>query len=110
MSKIRALSAWIYKYKGESFSNHGISEKFNEILFACPDGHIELDTDNLPENFCNLVKRELFGEPHWYFEPKTLSDSGKWTMFGGCYVHSSDTRFREIAQSWLPIQLFDRVE
>lgn len=110
MSKIRAMSASIYKHKGMDFSNHGISEKYDEILYACPDGCEELDTDDLPENFCELVKRELFGEPHWYFAPYHLIKAGRWVMAGGTFVSSPDTRFREITNSWNPIPLHDRVE
>jgi hypothetical protein len=35
-------------------------------------------------------------------------NSGKWEMFGGCFVWSSDTRFRDIFEH--PLPLHDRVE
>lgn len=112
MPKIRAMSASIYKHKGMDFSNHGISERFDEILYACPGGCEELDTDDLPENFCVLVKRELWGEKHYYFVPKALIDTGKWVMYGGTIVDSSDSRYAEALgeTTGRPIPLHDRVE
>ena len=112
MAKIKAMSANIYKHKGQDFSNHGISEKYDEILYESPDGYVELDTEDLPENFCVLVKRELWGEKHYYFAPKTLIDAGKWVMSGGTIVSSSDSRYGEALgeTTGRPIPLHDRVE
>lgn len=112
MAKIKALDAWIYKYQNESFSNHGISERFDKILFECSDGDIELDTDNLPENFCVLVKRKLWGEKHYYFAPKALVDAGKWVMNGGTIISCPDSRYAKVLgeTTGRPIPLHDRVE
>jgi hypothetical protein len=42
--------------------------------------------------------------------PITLLESGKWFMFGGCYVKTSDSRFKEITNCKYPIPLHDRID
>lgn len=62
-AKARALAVSIFENKrlGNS-SNHGISEKFSEILLICDDGPYEVDLENPPENLCIYVKRVLLGK------------------------------------------------
>lgn len=105
---MKALPIGIYESKRiGNCSNHGISERFNEILLLCEDGFIEVDMENPPENLCKVVERHLFGETYKHIEPVARPDGCGW-MMGGCYVGCSDSRFTEISQ--YPLPLHDRQE
>ena len=118
--KIRALPIDVYRSSriGDC-TNHGVSSKFNELLVACPDGHIVLDSDNLPENFVMVENRRLFGGreivPTIY--PAEVNDKGeivkrggKWYMMGGNYGATSDSRFWRIVEGNGAVAIHDRVE
>jgi hypothetical protein len=56
-----------------------------------------------------LVKRNLFGKTVYHAVPKSLK--GRWTMNGGSFVASSDSRFGEaIGGMYGAIPLHDRTE
>ena len=65
----------------------------------------EVDSD---EVYLKLVKRKLFGKEYVHAEPINVNKSGN-QMFGGKFVWSTDSRFREDI-SEQPIQLHDRFE
>ena len=107
---MKALPVYIYKHRGEDFSNGGISSKYNEILILCEDGFVDVDTDNPPENLCEIVKRELWGEEHWYVKPVAEVKSGNvGYMSGGCVVNSCDSRWSRLSKS-RALPLHDRQE
>ena len=107
--QINVISLDIYENKSVSnCSNNGISKRFKEIYIACKTGPDKLDSENLPENFC--VIKETMG--HKYLVPKYLADAGTWTMMGGSYAGTSDSRFGEILGEIAPrpLPIHDRVE
>lgn len=106
---MRALSVDIFKWNLRDCSNHGISSKYNEILLECPDGPIKVDEDNLPENLCKVVKRNLFGDVYVHIEPYIKAKGAGW-MYGGTIVDSSDARFGRITGINYPVHLHDRDE
>lgn len=103
MAKIRCINAAIFKDSGGDCSNYGISHFKSEVLIPHKEGWIEVDEDNLPENFCNVVKGF---QNHIYLKPIGLKK--KWSMFGGCFAYSSDSRFQDYSE--YPIPIHDRVE
>lgn len=102
----KAISANIFKHDNRSFSNGGISERFNEVLIEHEKGFIEFDETNPPENLVRVIKRDLFGKTYLHLEP--FKTNGEWLMYGGCFCYSSDARFNEISEN--PLMLHDRVE
>ena len=101
----RALSVNIFEDKAiGNCSNHGISERFREILILNAEGNYEVDLNNPPENLCVYVERELWGERHDYIRPYADAKGAGW-MFGGALVYSSDSRFGGV-----PMKLHDRDE
>lgn len=108
MRKAKALPIDIYESKSiGNCSNHGISERYNEILLLCEDGFVTVDLDDPPENLCKVVERFLFGETYKHVEPVAKPSGAGW-MAGGCYVGSSDSRFNRISR--YPLSLHDRCE
>ena len=119
--KIRALPIDVYRSHHGDCTNHGVSSKFNELLVACPDGHVVLDSDNLPENFVMLENRHVFGTtviPTIY--PAEVNEKGeivprggKWYMMGGNYGATSDSRFSALVTDrnfYGAVAIHDRVE
>lgn len=105
--KIRAIDAEIFKPKWGDSSNGGISSKYNNVYVVCDNGNHEFDTDEeLPENLCVIVKRELFGKNADYIRPyKDVPKGSVGYMYGGCIVCTSDSRFNSH-----PLKLHDRTE
>ena len=103
---MKALRINIYKNNGSDCSNHGISERFNEILLVCESGYIDVNGDE--PNLCKLVKRTLFGgREYMHVEPVARPNGIGW-MAGGTLVYSCDSRFRELSE--YPLSLHDRCE
>jgi translation initiation factor 1 (eIF-1/SUI1) len=63
------------------------------------------------EPYLKLITKERFNRSgtYMYAEPVNYGKEGDWRMFGGTFVWSSDSRFRDKV-SEQPIQLHDRVE
>jgi hypothetical protein len=104
--KAQALRVSIFEDKRiGNCSNHGISEKYNNVLILNADGPEEVDLDNPPENLCILVHRTLFGKEADYVRPYADPTGAGW-MSGGALVWTSDSRF----ECSHPLQLHDRQE
>lgn len=104
--KIKAITASIYRNpKYGDCSNNGITSKYDEIIIPCSDGYIDIDTDNLPENYCEF-EHGFAGSVH--FVPHFLKSSTM-GMMGGCFAYSSDSRFSRLYGSQ-PVAIHDRVE
>ena len=101
--KIKCLSVDVYKFPLGDCTNGGVSGKFSTLLIPCEDGNVVVDSENLPENFCVVEKRISI-------VPYALKKSGKWTMMGGNFAFTSDSRFKECTESWQPLPIYDRVE
>ena len=117
--EIRALSIYVYRTpRLGDCTNHGISSKYDTLLVACPDGNEKLDSENLPENFCMVENRHLFGKevvPTIY--PAEVNEKGeivprgdKWYMMGGNYGATSDSRFWRLVEGNGAVAIHDRYE
>lgn len=98
----------IFRSDYDSPSNNILYGKNSAILVT--DGK-KGDSSTVMSNepYLKLVKRELFGKTVLSAEPVNYGYEGKWKMFGGTFVWSTDSRFRQDI-SEQPIQLHDRVE
>lgn len=106
--KVRALSCGIFQDKViGNCSNDGISNRFNSVYVICPDGNHEIDLDNPPENLVIYEEKDFGFTVHRRFKP--YNTGGRWNMFGGTFVYTSDGRFRETFGDY-PIPLHDRYE
>ena len=106
MSELKALRISILEDKRiGNCSNHGISERFDEILLICDEGYVDVKGDE--ENLCKVVRRNLFGREYLHVEP-VKAPTGVGYMAGGTFVYSSDARFNRISE--YPLSLHDRCE
>lgn len=103
---ISCIEADIYRrsYDGVpcDCSNHGISTRFNTVLVPAEGGHIKVDDENPPENFC--MADSILGVYH--LTPAHLVRAKKHPMHGGTFAYSCDSRF----PFKYPVMIFDRVE
>lgn len=105
---MKALPVYIYKSELGDCSNNGISSKYTKILLIHPEGFIEVDENDPPENLCKFVERKLFGdEIHKHIEPYAKAKGVGW-MASGSLVYCSDSRFHDYSD--YPLVLHDRDE
>ena len=99
----------IYKSGNDTSSQNVVSSKFDTIILVT-DG-IKGDSFSVMSNepYIKLVKRNLFGKEVLSAEPVNFGVDNNHKMFGGTFVWSSDSRFRDDI-SERPIPLHDRVE
>lgn len=99
----------IYKSKNYNSPQNVVSNEFDKIILVT-DG-IKGDSSSVMSNepYIKLVRRNLFGKEVLSAEPVNFGVDKNHKMFGGTFVWSSDSRFRnDISER--PIALHDRVE
>ena len=87
---------------GDSTNNGLTSKEDSIILHHGPN----IQVDMIPDDELILVERTLFGEEANFAVPAGIYKSGRHSMFGGNFIHTSDSRFPGRA----PIPVHDRVE
>lgn len=92
-------------------SNHGVSvTNYNNLYVQVEGGNLSLeDVQSRGGIILELVERNIGENKYKHFEPKTPELAGRWTMFGGCFITTSDSRFSKTYGSY-PLPLHDRVE
>ena len=84
----------VFKHRGSTCSNDGVTERFDELLLVCDWGPFDAVGDE--ENLVVLQVRELWGEKYAELVPYSLV--GRWTMAGGAYAGSCDSRFNRMVE------------
>lgn len=103
-----AIPLYIYENKDYgNCSNYGISTRFNKVLLIHPEGFIEIDDENPPENLVKIVTRDFGNRTYTHIEPVARPTGCGW-MYGGTLVYSGDSRFTELSR--YPLQFHDRQE
>ena len=111
MKKEKGLLISVYKSPLGDSTNKGLSSKFDSLLLVgdgIENGPFETSDE---KDFAFGGKDYLVCEYRERYDdfiatPKSLKDSGKWTMFGGNFAYTSDSRF----PGKHPIKIHDRVE
>ena len=110
---MKAIRLDVYKNRKYSgCSNGGITERFDELLIECEDGFIEIDEDNVPENFVVYVDRTVGGQKCGYLRPYADPPADRTGyMSGGAFASSCDSRFgRIIGGMYGAVPVHDRTE
>ena len=104
MKKKKRLLAYVFRWNLGDCTASGISEKHDKLIIVGEgiDEVFEVD-ENTPA--VELVKAEQGGK---CLHVKPL-DETRWTMFGGNFIYSSDSRFASL-NNGNPIKIFDRIE
>ncbi len=108
-AKLQGYSVNIFKSAMGASPQNVVSKNVDRIVLVT-DG-IKGDSSFIMSNepYLKLVKRMLFGKEHLSATPINFGVDKSSKMFGGSFVWSSDSRFREDV-SEQPIPLHDRVE
>jgi len=108
---MNSLTVFVYRDSHGDSSNGGVSAKnamltlfwdaTYDAVAAYLENHPKIDKDTV----VLLNKRQLWGDDAWYAEP-FIKGRGVGPMFGGTFIHTSDSRFPKKH----PIPLHDRYE
>lgn len=85
----------------------GVTSKYDTFLLV-GEGIPELFEAREGEVVLRLVKRNIGGKEYLHVEPTEEITRGRWVMFGGNFIFSSDSRFRNVSQ--YPLAVHDRIE
>lgn len=85
-------------------TNGGVSAQRSQMLLVDGEDDVPAEVNGLP--VLVLVRRNIGGQP--YLHAKPVSAGTSHTMFGGNFIYTSDSRFRELCQ--YPIPIHDRIE
>lgn len=114
MGIIHCLPVEVYKFPYGDCTNHGVSNRFRELLVACPDGNIKFDSSKeLPLNFC-MIRPWHYNTMH--IVPAMVDEYGRvverpgWWSYGGNIACTSDSRFSEMTGHYYPLKIHDRKE
>ena len=109
MNMVKCVEVGVLRRTGIDCTNGGVSYRHDAILVPCEGGYIDVDMDNPPENLCKVVRGRFCGEVYVHLKPVCLGD--KWSMAGGNFAYTSDSRFQEIiCNGGYPVAIHDRVE
>jgi len=103
---MKGLLVSIYRDGFGDCTNGGVSARVKQAVITgdLVDCDVFESTALQPEMV--IVERNIGRNTYLHAVPKDLLESGKWTMFGGNFLYSSDSRF----PSDQPIAIHDRVE
>ena len=101
---MRFLPVSVYRNDGHDATNGGVTSEYGlKMVVPVPDGHVtQEDVDN--NGYLILEPGEKGGEPN--FSPAGIEG---WTMFGGNFVYTSDSRFSRV-YGHRPVAVHDRQE
>tara|TARA_R110000803_G_scaffold210835_1_gene284203 strand:+ start:66345 stop:66668 length:324 start_codon:yes stop_codon:yes gene_type:complete len=106
MKSIKGILICVYRSGTTDCTNRGLSSNNDSLIMVDEDGKGFGCPHTTDGDYLVLVKDTCMGRERLRAIPKSLLDSGKWTMFGGNFAHTSDSRF----PSNSPIAIHDRVE
>jgi hypothetical protein len=103
--KLKGYRVYVFESSLSSSDNALKGDSYVLVTDGIKGDSSEVDSDDV---YLKLVKRHLFGKDILHAEPININKRGN-QMFGGKFVWSTDSRFREDI-SEQPIQLHDRFE
>lgn len=105
----RGIRAHIYKTGTTDFSNDGLSNHFDEVTVIGPGvPSANPVTDAAPA--VTLGSLHGLDGVSVHAAPVTDGNGTRWSMFGGAFIWSEDSRWKTITGTKGPIQLHDRYE
>lgn len=101
------LVAYVYSNGGADYSNGGISARAHQVLVTGPGvPEIFQETPACPAVVIDAISFD--GETTYHLKP--AEPVARHYMFGGTFVHSTDSRFRALFPHNGAIPLHDRTE
>lgn len=103
------LTVHVYRHDLGDCSNNGVSARFDRLTITNIEGP---STPSQDAPAARLVQRPRVGNV--VIEPEETQ--GQWHSFGGCFAHTSDSRFSEAVRNMsgyefgFAVPIHDRVE
>ena len=108
--KAKGLRVDAYRSPLGDCTNNGLTARYKSLILIgeSVEGPEVVDLNDPPENVLRLVRRELSNGEYLHAEPLDghHNGGGKWYMFGGNCIYTSDSRF----PNHYPIKVHDRRE
>ena len=114
------ISGTVFEGKGYgNCSNNGVSNRYKELYVVAPFITLQDVEKFCKENPSYKVEQFLILDYDFYNNPRynnycrlePLNKGGKWNMFGGTFLYSSDSRFQLfVGGSKYPVPIHDRYE
>ena len=102
---MRYITVEIYK-RGSVSPLNSLSSRFDRVALPCATGPLEEpEIAGIP--VIKLVRRQVAGREYVHAEPE---GDTRHSMYGGCILDASDSRFHEATGVMYPIKLHDRYE
>lgn len=105
----------VYRNDFGDCTNRGVSSKVSTVCVVNVEGPFEPNEEH--PAVVLVDDRPVGNRPYPKLVPLELRDSGKWTMFGGNYAGTSDSRFADAVEKLLGsnirldvLPIHDRVE
>lgn len=104
---LRGLPAYIYRTDRVDCSAGGISSRYDRVIVVGPNvPPVFAVTDDSPAVEVGTVT--FLGRTSYHLRP--AGESGKRYMFGGTFIHSTDSRFRALFPFGGAVAFHDRHE
>ena len=98
-----ALRLDVYAPPYGECSNHGITHTHDHVLVICPEGPVEIDLDDPPDNLMRLERGTIAPSTKTLrLVPATGDTAGLvGPMMGGCYASTSDARWHSLLATYV---------
>ena len=93
-------------------TNDGVSSRSDTLELFAPHLSFAQVADYCLENGINMNKavKLVYQANFDYIHAEPIVDRGKWYMFGGNYLKTSDSRFKDLTGIRYPVPVHDRTE
>ena len=99
---MKGLPVWVYRDSFGDSTNGGVSSTHNQLVLV-GEGIAQVTESSEEHPAVRLLRRTIMGKEYLCAVPV---ESKGGTMFGGSFIHTSDSRF----PNQYPIPVHDRVE
>lgn len=108
----KGLRAEIFRWSLGDCSRNGISSRVQTVTIVSDDPNAEgqVFEPDADAPAVRVVRRKVFPGENEYVHLVPVEAGKEWTMHGGTYVYSSDSRFFELVGVRYPVALHDRIE
>lgn len=99
------ILTYVYRNTLGDTTANGLTSQYDRLYLYYGDLNDD-EINELPDDSLIYIERTFWGKPANHAVPVQIYRSKKHAMFGGNFVHSSDSRFPDNA----PVYVHDRVE
>lgn len=106
------LTTYVLRSSLGDCTNEGVSSRSDSLVLFAPQLSFAQVANYCLENGIDVNKavKLVYRESLDYIHAEPVVDRGKWHMFGGNYLKTSDSRFKDLTGISYPVPVHDRTE